>query len=99
MKNDNYVVLKKIYKTSQRDHTKFVPKNTLLEKGCSETTLNYLDFNDLITYLHENKEDFYCISNLGIEYLHKYESDQLNLLFTFVTAMAAVIGAILTVIA
>jgi hypothetical protein len=92
MKNQNYYVLKTIYRLTRKNNSDFVPLSSLLSKNCPDSVVTYLEFRHFLNYKRENKTDYYSITQKGIEYLCQYKRDRLNLAASVVAAAVSLIG-------
>lgn len=98
MKNNIYRVLKKVYDLSAKYDDGFVPKRRLIEKGCPEDLITHLEFQNYLNYLRKDKEDFYCLTLPGIAYLQKCKQDYLNIILSFIAAIASIVSVVISVI-
>lgn len=97
MKNQQYIILKKIYKMS-RNHDDFVKEDLLLSLGCSREYLTDLEFDGLLIYKREDKTTYYKLSRKGINQMLKLHKDNWNFILSFIAAISSVIGILLSVL-
>ena len=101
MKNQNYYVLKTIYKLSRKNNDDFIPLKTLLSKKCPENVITYLEFRNYLNYKRENKTDYYSITLKGIESLcqHKWEKFHIwtNTAISLLALLSAIPALVLTI--
>jgi hypothetical protein len=96
MKNQNYYVLKTIYKLSRKSNDNYVPLDVLASRKCQNDTIYHLEYNKLVYCKRENKSDYYCITLDGIECMLKHKRDNFNTIVSAIAAVASVIAIILT---
>lgn len=98
MKNQNYYVLKTVYKLSRKNNADFIPLKALLSKKCPDNVVTYLEFRNYLNYKRENKTDYYSITLKGIEYICKHKRDKCNIVMTVIAAITSIIGVITSLV-
>lgn len=96
MLSENYVVLKKVYNFSKSQEDGFVRKNDLIQSGCSKNTITCLEFQNLLTYMRRDKEDFYRITHSRVDYLYTHKRENVNMILSFIAAVASIISVVIS---